>query len=252
MPEHVSMIRRRKYYKWLYYKWLSFPFLRKATAIHCTTEIEAGAARKLLGKNIKIAIAPNGIESNRIKLTSISQKDSLTLCYVGRISREKGINEFIASWLGCKRKQDRIIVAGSGMGKYFDEFNRLQEASRGSVLYKGYLDAIGIGEVITESHFLILPSVHENFGNAVAEALALGHPVMVSRGLSWDHIEDEGIGFLFDRNSDSICGAIRKAQRISEPILKKMSSAAYNYAIGNLEASESANKLWDRMHDAIR
>lgn len=252
MPEHVSMIRRRKYHKWLYYKWLSFPFLRRATMIHCTTEIEAGAARELLGKDIKIAIAPNGIESNHIELTSISQKDSLTLCYVGRISREKGINEFIASWLGCKRKQDKIIVAGSGTGKYFNEFRRLQEKSVGSVLYNGYLDATGVEEVITKSHFLILPSVHENFGNAVAEALALGHPVMVSRGLSWDHIEDEGIGFLFDRNADSVCSAIRKAQSINEPIFKKMSSAAYHYAKENLGASGSANKLWDMMNDEIR
>jgi glycosyltransferase involved in cell wall biosynthesis len=258
MPEHVSMIRRRKYHKWLYYKWLSFPFLRKATTIHCTTKIEADAAREFLGEDINIAIVLNGIESNHIKLTPVARKDSLTLCYIGRISQEKGINGFIESWLECKRKRDRIIIAGSGVGEYFDEFKRLQELSEGSVLYKGYLDATGVEEVITKSNFLILPSglertdIRENFGNSVAEALALGRPVLVSRGLSWDHIEDEGIGFLFDRNADSVCSAIRKAQSISETTLKKMSSVAYNYAVENLGASESANKLWDMMNDEIR
>ncbi len=253
MPEHVAMIRKRKYYKWLYYKWLSFPFLRKAATIHCTTAMEAKAARKWLGNTLDIAIVPNGIEAGRIKLTPMPQKNSLIISYVGRISQEKGINGFIKSWLKCKRKHDGIIVAGSGMGEYFEEFKRLQAMSGDSVLYKGYIDAAGVREVLAKSHLLILPSgieradVRENFGNSVAEALALGRPVMVTRGLSWDHIEDEGIGFLFDRNEDSVCDAIREAQNISDSALNKMSIAAYHYAMANLEASSLANRLWVKM-----
>jgi len=252
MPEHVAMIQKRKYYKWLYYKWLSFPFLRKASTIHCTTAMEAKAARKWLGNTVDIAIVPNGIEAGRIKLSPMPQKDALIISYVGRISQEKGINRFIKSWLKCKREHDRIIVAGSGMGEYFEEFKRLQAMSGGSVLYKGYIDAAGVEEVICQGNLLVFPSKEkrENFGNAVAEALALGRPVMVTRGLSWDHIEDEGIGFLFDRNEDSICDAIRGVQNISDSALNKMSVAAYHYAKANLEASALANKLWVKMNQS--
>ena len=258
MPEHVAMIRKRKYYKWLYYKWISFPFLKKAATIHCTTVMEAKAARKWLGNTVNIAIVPNGIEAGRIKLTSMPQKDALIISYVGRISQEKGINEFIKAWFKCKRKYDRIIVAGSGIGEYFEEFKRLQSISGEDVLYKGHVDATGVGEVVAKSHFLVLPSgieradVRENFGNAVAEALALGRPVMVTRGLSWDHIEDEGIGFLFDRNEDSVCDAIREAQNIGDLALNKMSVAAYHYAMENLKASGLADKLWAKMNESVK
>ncbi len=258
MPEHVAMIRKHKYHKWLYYKWLSFPFLRKAVTIHCTTAMEANAAKALLGIGIDIVIVPNGIEASHIKLMPMPPKAGLILSYVGRISQEKGINGFIKAWLKCKNEHDSIIVAGSGTGAYFEEFKCLQEMSGGSIVYKGYIDAAGVKEVITKSHFLVLPSgieradVRENFGNAVAEALALGRPVMVTRGLSWDHIEDEEIGFLFDRNEDSICKTINKVQNMNDKQLKKMSGSAHNYAIGHLEASNLANKLWMKMKDSIK
>lgn len=255
MPGHVAMIRQHKYYKWLYYKWLSFPFLKKAATIHCTTVIEADTARRLLGDRLDMAIVPNGIEAGRIKQVPIPPKNALIIGYVGRISHEKGINGFIRAWLKCKEKHDKMIVAGSGAGEYFKEFKHLQKMSGGAVLYEGYIDEAGVEELITKSHFLILPSgiegadVRENFGNAVAEALALGRPVMVTRGLSWDHIEDKGIGFLFDRNNDSVCDAIKKAQKISSSALNQMAGAAYNYAVENLEASVLANKLWDKMSE---
>lgn len=253
MPEHVESIQKKKYYKWIYYRLLSFPFLRKASVIHCTTKIEAKAAHRWLGKDMKIIIVPNGIELNHIKQTSMPPKTGLIISYVGRISQEKGINGFIRVWLKCKRKDDLIIVAGSGTGAYFKEFNQLVKLSEGSVAYKGYLDAMMVSEVVGQSHMLVLPSgiesrdVRENFGNTVAEALSLGRPVMVTRGLSWDHIEDEEIGFLFDRNEDSVRSIINKAQNINEITLKEMSSAAHNYALDHLEASRLANRLWDNM-----
>ncbi|HDY70933.1 MAG TPA: glycosyltransferase, partial [Nitrospirae bacterium] len=181
--------------------------------------------------------------------TPMPPKDALIICYVGRISQEKGINGFIQAWLKCKKEHDSIIVAGSGTGVYFEEFNRLKKMSEGAVIYKGYIDEAGVEEVIYQSHFLVLASGRENFGNAVAEALALGRPVMVTRGLSWNHIEDEGIGFLFDRNADSICDAIRRAQNISDAALNQMSGTAYHYAMANLGASGLANKLWNKMNE---
>lgn len=250
MPEHVAMIRGKKYHKWLYYRLLTFPFLKWSTGIHCTTNIESDAARNVLGMNVRIRVIPNGIYLKDVTPSDVPTGDGLTICYIGRIAQEKGINGFIEAWLRCKRSQDKLIVAGSGTGDYFKRFISLVDHAAGGISYRGYLGEPGVTDAIRQSHFLVLPSgleasdVRENFGNTVAEALALGRPVMVSRGLSWDHIENKHIGFLFDRNNASVCRTIIRAQNTTEQETREMGISARQYAVQHLDASCLAEKLW--------
>lgn len=253
MSEHVALIRAKKPHKWLFYKLLTLPTLRRAAAIHCTSNTEAHGVRALLGDRANIFIIPNGIDCKSIPIAAEPKGHGLTLCFLGHIQQEKGINAFIRAWLSCQRPLDRLVVAGRSTDReYFAEFQRLAEQSSGTVTYKGYLDRAGVMDVLGDSHFLVLPSgleeaggMRENFGNVVAEAMAAGRPVLVTKGLAWDHVETLGAGRLFERNEESVRAVLRWTQAMDRPTWQRMARAARHYVEHDLDAERLGERVWE-------
>jgi glycosyltransferase involved in cell wall biosynthesis len=252
MPEHVDLIRRQKPHKWLFYKWLTFPTLRRAIAVHCTSETEAEGVRAVLGKNARILLVPNGIDSNDFKPAPYPAGEGMNLCFLGHIQQEKGINAFIKAWLKIRQPADRLVVAGRSVdGDYFEEFQALVEQAQGAISYRGYLERDEVMELLASSHFLVLPSgleaaggMRENFGNVVAEAMASGRPVLDTRGLSWNHIESNGAGFNFDRTETSVCEVLRKAQALNMSEWQQMSWNGRHYVEQQLNPIRLGERVW--------
>lgn len=252
MPEHVDLIKREKPHKWLFYQWLTFPTLRRAIAVHCTSETEAQGVRNVLGDDARILLVPNGIDSRAIKVADYPSGAGMTLCFLGHIQQEKGINAFIRAWLQVRRPADRLVIAGRSVdGTYFEEFQKLVEAAQGAIRYMGYLQRDEVLALLASSHFLVLPSgleeaggMRENFGNVVAEAMAVGRPVLVARGLAWDHAEAFGGGFIFDRNAASVCAVLSKAQGLSILEWQWMSRNARNHVEQQLDPVKLGDQVW--------
>jgi glycosyltransferase involved in cell wall biosynthesis len=252
MPEHVALIRRQKPHKWLYYKWLTFPTLRRAIAVHCTSDTEAEGVRDVLGKDARILQVPNGIDSREIEVAQHPAGEGMKLCFLGHIQQEKGINAFIRAWLKVRRPADRLVIAGRSVdGDYFEEFQALVQEAQGAITYRGYLQRGEVMDLLASSHFLVLPSgleeaggMRENFGNVVAEALAAGRPVLVARGLAWDHIESAGAGFIFDRNEASVCEVLRKAQALNLTEWQQLSSKGRQYVEQQLDPVKLGDRVW--------
>ncbi|MEC4750312.1 glycosyltransferase family 4 protein [Methylomicrobium sp. Wu6] len=257
MPEHVKLIRERKPHKWLFYKLLTFPTLRRAMAVHCTSETEAEGVRDVLGHDARILIVPNGIDSRKVVPAGNPGGEGITICFLGHIQQEKGINAFIRAWLKTRRPADRLVVAGRGVdGAYFEEFQGLVEQAKGAISYRGYVGHEEVMNLLANSHFLVLPSgleetggMRENFGNVVAEAMAAGRPVLVARGLAWDGVESIGAGFIFDRTDASACHAITTAQSLSQSYWDHMSCNARTYVEEHLNPVTLGNQVWQVLMD---
>ena len=252
MPEHVALIRCRKPHKWLFYKWLTFPTLRRALAIHCTSETEAEGARNVLGEDARILLVPNGIDSRDFQVAQYPAGEGMKLCFLGHVQQEKGINAFIRAWLKVRNPADRLVIAGRSVdGAYFEEFQTLVEHAQGAISYRGYLQRGEVMALLASSHFLVLPSgleeaggMRENFGNVVAEAMAAGRPVLVARGLAWDHLESFGAGFVFDRNEASVCEVLHRAQSLDSLTWEQMSWKARQYVEHQLDPVKLGDRVW--------
>jgi glycosyltransferase involved in cell wall biosynthesis len=252
MPEHVDLIRREKPHKWLFYKWLTFPTLRRAIAVHCTSETEAEGVHNVLGEDARILLVPNGIDSREFKVAKYPEGEGMQLCFLGHVQQEKGINAFIRAWLKVRNPEDRLVIAGRSVdGDYFEEFQALVEQAQGAVIYRGYLQREEVMDLLASSHFLVLPSgleaaggMRENFGNVVAEAMASGRPVLVAKGLAWDHLESFGSGFVFERTGASACEAIRKAQSLGRLEWERMSFNGRQYVEQQLDPVRLGERVW--------
>jgi glycosyltransferase involved in cell wall biosynthesis len=260
MPEHVALIRRKKPHKWLFYKLLTFPTLRRAMAVHCTSETEAEGVRDVLGNGAKALLVPNGIDSREVQVSPYPKAEGTTLCFLGHIQQEKGINAFIRAWLPMRRPGDQLMIAGRSVdGGYFEEFQSLVEQAQGDITYLGYLERDEVMALLAVSHFLVLPSglesaggMRENFGNVVAEAMAAGRPVLVAKGLAWDFVESIRAGFVFDRTGFSASAAINRAQSLSQDEWEIMSCEARAYVEQQLEADKLAEQVWRVLNSPVK
>ena len=259
MPEHVDLIKRRKPHKWWYCRLLTFPTLRRAIAVHTTSDTEADGVRDVLGDAARILLVPNGIDSRAIDVAPAPGGEGMQLCFLGHVQQEKGINAFIRAWLKVRRPDDRLVVAGRSVdGDYFREFQDLLEQAQGAISYRGYLQRDEVMALLADSHFLVLPSgleqaggMRENFGNVVAEAMAAGRPVLVAKGLAWDHLQALGAGFVFDRNEASVCDALRQAQKLDGDAWQKMSRLGRKYVEQQLDPVELGDQVWQALMNGI-
>jgi glycosyltransferase involved in cell wall biosynthesis len=252
MPEHVALIRQRKLHKWWYYRLLTFPALRKAIAIHCTSDTEAKGVRDVLGQDAGILLVPNGIDSRDFKVAACPTSNGQQLCFLGHVQQEKGINAFIRAWLQVRGPNDKLVVAGRSVdGDYFQAFQALLAKADGAIEYRGYLPRYEIMDLLAGSHFLVLPSgleqsggMRENFGNVVAEAMAAGRPVLVAKGLAWDHLPALNAGWVFERNEASVLEVLQKAQAISESEWQILSNNARHYVEQQLNPVTLGDQVW--------
>lgn len=249
MPSHVEQIKRRKPHKWLYYTALTFPTLRRANFVHVCSKREAEAVHEVL-PSVAVVTIMNGIPlpSDKAKPPG---SNKLHICYVGRISQEKGINTFLREWLKIRGNGERFSIAGEGVGPYFEEFMELCAQAEQAIQYVGEVPTARVYDLIAESHFLVLPSgldgggERENFGIVVAESLALGRPVMLAHGLAWDHLEGLGASIVLERAAGSVSKGVYAARAmLGTKRYDDACQAAREYAEEFLNIEGTAGELY--------
>ena len=142
-----------------------------AAAIHFTSERELLDARETRIPIPRPFIVPNGIDV--IPRPDVP-RDPDTVVYFGRINWKKGLDRLIAAL----PPHAKLIVAGN------DEENltpKLRELARGrDVEFRGPVYGDAKWELLARAGAFVLPSLSENFGNVVVEAMMMSTPVIVS------------------------------------------------------------------------
>ena len=97
--------------------------------------------------------------------------------------------------------------------------------------------------VLREADVFVLPSHSENFGVAVAEALAHGLPVVATRGTPWSDLVAHGCGWWVDAEPEALAQALGGAIDLT---------AAERHAMG-LRGREFAIRVfgWENIGSAI-
>jgi glycosyltransferase involved in cell wall biosynthesis len=250
MAGHVAHIRAHKPLKRLFYRVITLPTLRRARAIHATSQIEADGVAALLPAP-PVAIVPNAVDMRVWQPVPPRTPDGgLTIGYIGRLSPEKGILPFLESWLATRRPGDRLLVAGTGDGDYAAQFIRRAATADGAVECLGYIDGPALRSMLARCDITVLPSgmgaggLRENFGNVVVESMALGRPVMVTRGMAWDQVEADRTGFVFDPSPTSAEAMLRHVQTLPPPVLAAMGEQARHHVEGRFSLHAVGAGLW--------
>ena len=156
-------------------RWAARKLVRRARVVLCPSEALASAARELGASDVRVV--PSGVA---IPADVRDPQDPPHVLFVGRLSEEKGILDFVAATEGVPR-----VVVGDGP---------LRERVPDAV---GFVPPSQVGAYYERAAVVVCPSHREGYGVAAREAMAHGRPVVASAvGGLLDAVEDGVTGLL--------------------------------------------------------
>lgn len=138
---------------------------------------------------------------------------ALTVLYVGRLSREKGLDALLDGFAVAARAmpQARLLIVGEGPAAAALSERTERSGLGAQVRFLGPRRDAALATVMASSDLFVSTSETETFGNTVVEAQASGLPVIVaSRGAAHENMVDGVTGVVVDgRRPEEIGAAIR-------------------------------------------
>ena len=211
---------RKKLAWWLYQK----KVLLAASAFHASSSSEAEGIRNL-GFDKPIAVIPHAIQLPDLQTISTSRSSSQrTLLFLSRIHPVKGLLNLIAAVESASLVNWQVIIAGPDENGYRTEVERAVENSNLTKQITFHEPVYGQAkwDLIRQADLFILPSFTENFGIAVAEALACGIPVITTTGTPWEDLAKYRCGWWVEGDVHSLTRALLEAHSLSPEALKDM------------------------------
>ena len=168
------------------------------------------------------------------------QPGTFVFGFVGRITKDKGINELLEAYkeLSLKSRNTKLMLVGNE--ENIDSLNSeiyIWAKARQDIIFTG--ETQEVYKYFASFNVMILPSYREGFGNVVIEAQAMGVPVIVSDipGPT-DCIIKGTTGWVVEaKNIDKLQESIEYAYR-NPDVCRQMSSNAYMYVKQNFDSGE--------------
>jgi glycosyltransferase involved in cell wall biosynthesis len=196
--------------------------LGSTTCFHATAEAECEDIRRM-GFRQPVAIIPNGIDIPKLlpKLAS----NLRTLLFLGRVHPIKGLDMLLPAW---RAVQDRfpdwqLQIVGPDNSGYLTQMQRLaSQLKLQRTEFSGPLYGDEKWRAYAQADLFVLPTYSENFGMAVAEALATGAPAIVTKGAPWGGLARKGAGWWIDIGLDPLVACLEDALARSSNDLRGM------------------------------
>ena len=173
------------------------------------------------------------------------------ILYLSRIHSKKGVDHLIEAYLTLEKESQhlpQLIIAGPNEHEYGKEMQAFANTSK-NILFTGMLKGDAKWGAFYGCEAFVLPSHQENFGIAVAEALACKKPVLISNKVNiWREIETGGGGFI---EEDTEIGAYQLLKRwVHLPLVDRnlMSQKAYEVYHDHFTTSSACRKLVDALN----
>jgi glycosyltransferase involved in cell wall biosynthesis len=239
----------RRWKKRPYYALLERSHLEMASAIHVTSDAEADDVRRL-GYGDRARVIPLGVDvDDRLWMGArpIAAERPLRLLFLSRLHEKKNIPLLLRALAAVARsaRAVELTIAGDGDPRYRAELTTLAETLGLSarVRFVGHVDGEEKRRVFAEADCFVLPSAHENFGIAVAEALAAGLPVIVTPGVALaPNVATAGAGLVTEATDDALASTITWAAD-HPAALVEMGQRAWRLARTDLSWSTTCVRL---------
>lgn len=173
----------------------------------------------------RIFVKPNCLPSMVLPLPW-SQRDPKCI-FVGRISREKGVQVLLDAWALWGAAAPRLDIVGDGPDLAALR-GSLPPALAGRISFCGRKSPAETQELLSRARLLIMPSIcYEGFPLVFREAVAYGVPAVASRiGALPELIETRALGRLFDAGDSPGLHQVVSACWNDDAALRAMSGAA--------------------------
>ena len=217
-------LQKKKQLKQIYGLLLEKPNLAGAAGVHFTSTEEAKVSERY-GTQTKDLVIPLGVDLPShlpAKGTARQQlgikSDCPLILFMSRIDPKKGLDLLLPALekLQATELDFHFVLAGANPqdADYENEIKHTIEKS--SLAKQTSITGFVQGELklalLQDADLFVLPSYYENFGIAVAEAMAMGIPVVISdRVHIWQDIQTANAGWVTPCEVDKLTEALQSA-----------------------------------------
>jgi glycosyltransferase involved in cell wall biosynthesis len=221
MLEEWSM-GRRAWKKFLYARLVESATIRRASALHWTSEQERERSARWAGGRPAVVV-PLGLPASAYEglppAAAFGQRfpalrDRRVLLFLGRVHPKKQPEVAIDALALVRREVPNTVLAIAGPcdRRYHDALAARADAHGLSeaVHFLGMLRGREVQEAYAAASAFLLPSLQENFGLAAAEAMAAACPVVVSPQVALAPlISSDGAGRVVEADATAVAEAVR-------------------------------------------
>ena len=219
-------LQKKKRLKQLYGHLFEAPNIAGAAALHFTSPIEAEVSHRF-GATVPDWVMPLGVQpSPSVSVPERQQilaqlgipSDRPLPLYLSRLDPKKGLDLLLPALeqLTAQGLDFHLVLAGGNPQDpaYSQAIgDRLRATPLGDRnTLTGFVTGVTKAALLQAADVFGLPSSYENFGIAVAEVMAAGVPVVVSKGVYiWPDIVASGSGWVCDLTPEGVAEALAKA-----------------------------------------
>lgn len=200
---------------------------RRADAVIALTERLASLLVEAGVDAARVTVVPSGVER---ALFAGPHEDPFPgvhgrrVVFVGRVSRQKGVETLVEAAARLETPDARVLIVGDGPDRERVAARVAELNLDGRVRLVGFVPHERVPAVLAHADVLVLPSVYEELGSVLVEAMHAGVPIVASRvGGIPDAVGDDAALLVpprepgaLARSVDRVLGDRALAERLAE------------------------------------
>ncbi len=197
--------------------------LNQFQILHGTSALEVEQFSDL-GISIPTEMIPWGVHLPEQPSNTFSPNRERIAVFVGRICPVKGLPLLVEAWSRIRPAGWKMLLVGPDEAGHRAQVEAaiFQHRLNDVFEFTGELRGRDKDEVYCRAQLFILPSYTENFGLAVAEALAHGLPVLATQGTPWSGLIRERCGWWVPASVTDIAMGLQHACSLRPEELSSM------------------------------
>lgn len=230
----ATAIQFKKSKKELFFSLFRLLRMHKLVHFHATDPVELNDIRKQFGNNTSVSLVPNfGNLVDEYPGTVLKKPGALAIVFVGRLHPIKNLN-YLLDVLSCVSGDVSLTVVGSEEDTQYA--TRCKKMAAGlpsniNVEFTGELPYTQLAQLVHRHHIFALPTLGENFGHSVFEAMSQGKPVLISDQTPWRNLAPVKAGWDISlQQKEEFMKALQQAIQFDQREYNDWSEAAWRYA----------------------
>ena len=173
---------------------------------------------------------------NDTLITKKKEVGKLKVVWISRIAPHKNLKGAIKIIEKVKGDIEFTIYGPNHVPEYWEECKAELDKLPDNVkwCWKGNIESENVVETLKEHHVFLFPTLGENYGHVIQEALSAGCLVILSDQTPWKEFEEKQIGFICKLNDEEkFIEAVNSYVDLDEDKFKKLSNNALSYVLKN-------------------
>lgn len=215
---------------------------------HATDNGESEDIQAVFGNNSNIKITPNISILNISESNLVKNENELRLVFFSRIARKKNLFFCLDILNNIHEHNITLDIYGSIEDlTYWKECESFIIKNNLRVNYISKLNPQDVQKTLSNYHFLFFPTLHENYGHVIVEALSAGCGLILSNNTPWKDLSESEIGWNISlQNKKEFIGVIEKCYKMNQEEYDKYRKNCYTF-IKNETNKHNAIELTRKM-----